>query len=52
MEWGKMGLIGGLFLAAYLIVIGVTMLIGTTAIPAWFIGILAVTAGVLILVGR
>ena len=52
MEWGRIGLIGGLFLAAYLLVVGVALLIGGTAIPAWFIGILAVAAGVLILIGK
>ncbi len=52
MEFGKVAMVGGLFLAAYLIVIGVSMLIGNTAIPSWFTGILATAAGVLILVGR
>lgn len=45
------GLIGALCLAAYLLVVGISMLIGTTAIPGWFVGILATAAGVLILVG-
>lgn len=44
------GIIGSLFLAAYLLVVGISMLIGT-AIPAWFVGILATGAGVLILFG-
>lgn len=52
MNWGKLGTIGGLFLAAYLIVVGVTMLLGMTAIPPWFVGILAAAAGVLLIVGR
>lgn len=52
MNWGKLGTIGGLFLAAYLLVVGVSMLIGNTQIPSWFTGILATAAGVLILVGR
>jgi len=52
MEWGKIGTIGGLFLAAYLLVIGVGALVGGTAIPTWFTAILAISAGVLILVGR
>jgi hypothetical protein len=52
MEWGKLGTIGGLFLAAYLLVIGISALVGGTAIPAWFTAILAIAAGVLILVGR
>ena len=50
--WGKIGGIGGLFLAAYLIVIGVAALVGGTQIPSWFTAILALAAGVLILVGR
>lgn len=45
MEWGKIGSVGGLLLAGYLI-------IGGTQIPAWFIGILAVSAGALIIVGK
>lgn len=52
MEWGKLGTIGGLFLAAYLLVVGVGILVGGSSIPAWFTAILAVAAGVLILVGR
>lgn len=52
MEFGKVAIIGGLFLAAYLIVVGVSLLIGNTTIPGWFVGILATAAGVLILVGR
>lgn len=50
--WGKLGNIGALFLAAYLLVIGIGALVGGTAIPAWFVAILAIAAGVLILVGR
>lgn len=50
--WGKIGGIGGLFLAGYLIVVGGSALIGNTAIPPWFTGLLALAAGVLILVGR
>jgi len=52
MEWGKLGSIGCLFLAAYLLVVGISLLVGAVAIPAWFIGILAVAAGVLILIGK
>ncbi len=53
MEWKPgAGFFGGILLAAYLLVVGASMLIGGTAIPAWFIGILAVGAGVLILAGR
>ena len=51
-NWGKLGSIGALFLAAYLLVIGIGALVGGTAIPVWFTAILAVSAGVLILVGR
>lgn len=52
MAWGTVGTIGGLFLAAFLILTGVGLLMGGLAIPAWFIGILAVAAGVLITIGR
>lgn len=52
MEWGKLGTIGALFLAAYLLVIGIGVLVGGTAIPLWFTAVLAIGAGVLILVGR
>jgi len=52
MEWGKLGTIGALFLAAYLLVIGIAALVGGTAIPAWFVAILAIAAGALILVGK
>ena len=52
MEFGKLGSIGGMFLAAYLLTIGITALIGATAIPAWFVALLATAAGVMILVGR
>ncbi len=45
------GVIGALCLAAYLLVVGISMLIGATAIPGWFVGLLATAAGVLILVG-
>ncbi len=52
MDWGKIGTIGGLLLALYLLVVGASLLIGGTAIPGWFVGIIAVCAGVLIIVGR
>ncbi len=52
MEWGKLGSIGALFLAAYLLIVGIAALIGGTAIPMWFVAILAIAAGVLILVGK
>lgn len=50
-KWGSMGSIGGLFLAGYLIFVGVSALIGI-AVPAWVAAVLALCAGVLILVGR
>lgn len=40
-ERGKIGSIGGLVLCDFLIVTGVSMLIGGTSIPVWFTGILA-----------
>jgi len=52
MNWGKLGTIGALCLAAYLIIIHIATLVGGTAIPAWFTAILAIAAGVLIVVGR
>ncbi len=39
------------FLAAFLIIFGATLLIGL-AIPGWVTGILAVGAGILLLIGR
>jgi len=51
MEWGKLGTIGGLFLAGYLILVGVTALVGI-AIPPWVASLAAICAGVLILVGK
>ncbi len=52
MEFGKVASIGGLFLAGYLIFVGASLLFGLTAIPGWFMGLLALAAGVLILVGK
>ncbi|HUR58869.1 MAG TPA: hypothetical protein VM029_14240 [Opitutaceae bacterium] len=42
---------GHLFLAIFLVVFGLNMLIGH-AIPVWVIGLLAVIAGVLLLLER
>lgn len=39
------------FLSAFLIIFGLSMLIAL-AIPNWVVGILALVAGVLILIGR
>lgn len=44
--------IGFLLLAIYLILVGLTALIGTFTIPAIIMGILALAAGILILIGR
>jgi len=44
--------LGMLLLAIYLILIGVSALIHTIAIPAIVMGILALAAGILILIGR
>lgn len=52
MEWPKIGSIGCILLAAYLLVVGLSMLFGNSSIPAWFTGLLATGAGVLILVGK
>lgn len=43
-----LGLIGALTLALYLIIVGISALMGGTAIPAWFVGLLAVLAGAII----
>ena len=51
MQWATVGLIGALLLAAYLIIVGVAALVAV-AIPAWFPAILAIAAGVLIVVGK
>lgn len=53
MQWGSVGAIGALFLAAYLIIVGVSLIAGLGAsIPGWFVGIVAAAAGILILVGK
>lgn len=44
--------IGMLLLAIYLILIGLTTVIGTLAIPAIVLGILALVSGIFILLGR
>lgn len=44
--------IGMLLLAIYLILVGITSLVGGIAIPAVVFGILALAAGILILIGR
>ena len=44
--------LGLLLLAIYLILVGITMLFHTIAIPVVVMGILALAAGVLILIGR
>jgi hypothetical protein len=44
--------LGLLLLAIYLILVGITMLFHTIAIPVVVMGILAVAAGILILIGR
>jgi hypothetical protein len=44
--------LGLLLLAIYLILIGITALIPSIAIPPIVMGILALAAGVLILIGR
>lgn len=51
MELGKVGTMGALVLAGYLILVGTTALIGI-AIPPWVAALAALAAGVLILVGR
>ena len=44
--------LGMLLLAIYLILIGITALVHTIAIPVIVTGILALAAGILILIGR
>lgn len=43
---------GTLLLAIYLILVGIASLVGGIAIPAVVYGILALAAGILILIGR
>ena len=44
--------IGFLLLAIYLILVGLTALIGTFTIPAIILAVLALAAGIFILIGR
>jgi hypothetical protein len=44
--------LGMLLLAIYLILVGITALVHTIAIPVIVTGILALAAGILILIGR
>jgi hypothetical protein len=44
--------LGMLLLAIYLILVGITVLVHTIAIPVIVTGILALAAGILILIGR
>lgn len=44
--------IGYYALCAFLILTGITMLLGGLAIPMWVTGLAALTAGILILIGR
>ncbi len=44
--------IGFLLLAIYLILVGITTLVGGLAIPAIILGLLALVAGIFILIGR
>lgn len=44
--------IGFLLLAIYLILVGLTSIVGGIAIPAIVFGILALASGILILIGR
>lgn len=41
-----------LFLAIFLLIFGLNLLLGAGAIPLWIIGVLAVIAGVLLLAER
>lgn len=44
--------IGNLLLCAFLILFGLTLIVGSLAIPGWVPGLLAVGAGIALLVGR
>jgi hypothetical protein len=44
--------IGMILLAAYLILVGITMFVPGFAIPSFVFGALAIAAGVFILIGR
>lgn len=44
--------IGQYALCAFLILTGLTLLIGGLGIPVWVTGLVAITAGILLLIGR
>lgn len=46
------GSIGMILLSVYLILVGLTMLVAGFAIPPVVLGVLALAAGILILIGR
>jgi hypothetical protein len=46
------GNFGMLCLAIYLIIVGVTILVPSIAIPAVVLGVLALAAGILLIIGR
>jgi hypothetical protein len=46
------GSIGMILLSIYLILIGLTTLVGSIAIPAVVYGVLAIAAGICLLIGR
>ena len=52
MLWGGPFNIGFLLLAIYLILLGLTILIGGFTIPAIIMGVLALLSGIFILIGR
>lgn len=47
----RFGSIAVVVLAAFLLLFGFTLII-STAIPGWVVGVLAIAAGILLLVGR
>lgn len=51
-SWGHVGSVGGVVLALYLLLVGVSAIWGEGNIPGWVHGVLAVVAGLLILVGK
>ena len=50
-QFGQVGSVGGIVLGLFLVIFGAGMLL-SLAIPTWAIGLLAVIAGLLILIGR
>ena len=50
--WGWASLLGALRIAVYLILAGIGLLVHTFVIPAVIMGILALAAGILILIGK